>query len=139
MSVIGYLRLALDVGEAARQTLRTVVHAKVKAQGLAIRLNVNSADLDDSLDHLPDRTASARFQVFNVNADQLPVVVEHLKQKLRQDAYRIVAPFLELANLPDAWLKAFDLVDEVMGANSIYSGSFAAQSYEARNPNAAAA
>ena len=113
VSVIGYLRLVLGVGEAGRQTLRTAVRAGFKVQGLAIQLNSNSADLDDSVDDLLCETTCARFQVFNVNLDQLPAVVRHLGKKVRPDAYRIAIPFWELAVLPDAWLKAFDLVDEV--------------------------
>jgi glycosyltransferase involved in cell wall biosynthesis len=64
-------------------------------------------------DHLIKPEAKGRFQLFNINCDQLPQVVEHLKPVLRADAYRIIAPFWELSNLPDAWLPAIDLVDEV--------------------------
>jgi glycosyltransferase involved in cell wall biosynthesis len=114
VSVVGYLRLALGIGEAGRQTLRALGHAGFNAQGLPIQLNSNSARVDDSLEPLlDDAAASARVQVFNVNADQVPQVVAHLGEKLRPDAYRILVPFWELANLPDAWLGAFDLVDEV--------------------------
>jgi glycosyltransferase involved in cell wall biosynthesis len=113
VSVISYLRLALGIGEAGRQTLRSLIHAGFAARGLPIELHSNSPRMDHSLDVLLDETAPARFQVFNVNADQLPFVVTHLQGKLRQDAYRIMVPFWELANLPDAWLGAFDLVDEV--------------------------
>lgn len=113
VSVVGYLRLALGVGEGGRQTLRTLVHAGFSAQGVSTQLNSSSPRVDSSFEHQLDEEASARFCVFNVNADQLPHVVAHLDGKLRLDAYRIMMPFWELANLPDAWLGAFDLVDEV--------------------------
>lgn len=112
-TVVGYLRLALGIGEAGRQTLRTLAHAGLDVRGLPIQLNSNSARVDDSLEPLLDTAAPARLQVFNVNADQMPQVVEHLDPVLRPDAYRIMVPFWELESLPDAWLGAFDLVDEV--------------------------
>ena len=112
-TVVGYLRLALGIGEAGRQTLRTLAHAGLDVRGLPIQLNSNSARVDDSLEPLLDTAAPARFQVFNVNADQMPQVVEHLDSVLRPDAYRIIVPFWELEGLPDPWLGAFDLVDEV--------------------------
>ena len=69
--------------------------------------------MDGSLEGLLDDAAPGRFGVFNVNADQLPQVVAHLGPALRPDAYRIMVPFWELEDLPDPWLGAFDLVDEV--------------------------
>ena len=113
MSVIGYLRLALGIGEGGRQTLRTLAYAGFNARGFPIQFNSNSARVDDSLEPLLDETASARFQVFNINADQMPHVLAHLEDKLRPDAYRIMVPFWELPDLPDPWVGAFDLVDEV--------------------------
>lgn len=112
-TVVGYLRLALGVGEAGRQTLRALTHAGLNARGLAIQFNSDSACVDDSLEPLLDAVAPARFQVFNVNADQLPLVVQHLDPVLRPDAYRIIVPFWELEAMPDTWLGAFDLVDEI--------------------------
>jgi glycosyltransferase involved in cell wall biosynthesis len=112
-AVVGYLRLALGVGEAGRQVLRTLRHAGLETRGLPIQLNSMSAAVDKSLEPLLDDTATARVQVFNVNADQLPAVIAHLGSALRSDAYRVVMPFWELEHFPQPWLAAFDLVDEV--------------------------
>jgi glycosyltransferase involved in cell wall biosynthesis len=113
VSVIGYLRLALGIGEAGRQMMRTLVHTGLKARGLPIQYGSTSPQVDDSLGHLTEDAASGRFQIFNVNAAEVPQVISHLGKKLRGDAYRIMMPFWELANLPDPWLEAFDLIDEV--------------------------
>ena len=112
-TVIGYLRLALGIGEAGRQTLRVLKHAGFDARGLPIQLNSNSARVDDSVEPLLEAAAPARFHVFNVNADQLPQVVEHLGPALRPDAYRVMVPFWELETMPLPWLGAFESVDEV--------------------------
>ena len=69
--------------------------------------------MDTSCDHLIEPKANGRFQLFSVNCDQLLQVIDHLKPVLRPDAYRIIAPFWELSNFPDAWLPAIDEVDEI--------------------------
>jgi glycosyltransferase involved in cell wall biosynthesis len=113
INVVGYLRAAMGVGEAGRLTLRSLIKTGLRARGLHTSLNSASKEIDASCDHLIKPEAKGRFQLFNINCDQLPQVVEHLKPVLRADAYRIIAPFWELSNLPDAWLPAIDLVDEV--------------------------
>jgi glycosyltransferase involved in cell wall biosynthesis len=115
VDVVGYLRLALGLGEAGRQMLRTLVHIGLNARGLPIQLNSNSdrVHAGDDLEPLLQNEAKARIQIFNVNADQLPQVVTHLKATLRPDAYRVMVPFWELEKMPEPWLDAFDLVDEV--------------------------
>ncbi len=113
VSVIGYHRLALGVGEAGRQILRALDHAGVAARGLPIAFDSMSPVVDRSVDALLHDVAAARFHVFGVNADQLPNVVERLGPALREDAYRVVMPFWELQDFPAPWLPAFDLVDEV--------------------------
>lgn len=113
VSVIGYLRLALGVGEAGRQVLGSLKDSGVKARGLPIDLNSASQGGDHSLEHLFEDHADGRIQIFNVNADQLAHVVDHLATRLRADAYRVVIPFWELEEFPAPWLSAFDLVDEV--------------------------
>ncbi len=113
IDVIGYFQLALGVGEVGRLILRSLNHAGLRAWGLKISLNCPSKQNDRSCDHLLATTAGSRFQLFSVNCDQLLQVIDHLKPALRPDAYRIITPFWELSNLPDAWLPAIDAVDEI--------------------------
>lgn len=113
INVVGYLRANLGLGEAGRLTLRSLAHAGLRARGLETWLNSNSKRGDHSVDHLLDTEANGRFQLFSVNCDQLPQVIDHLRPVLRSDAYRIMAPFWELSNLPPSWLGAVDAVDEI--------------------------
>ncbi|QIL72645.1 glycosyltransferase [Diaphorobacter sp. HDW4B] len=113
LTVIGYLQLALGVGEAGRQVLHSLRHAGLPVSGMPIRLNALSETVDSSLEDLFDETVIAPLQIFGVNADQLPAVIESLKEKLPQDGWRTVIPFWELEHFPATWLKAFDLMDEV--------------------------
>jgi glycosyltransferase involved in cell wall biosynthesis len=113
LNVVGYHRLALGLGEAGRQLLGAMQHSGKRVRGLAVELGSNSAVIDHSMEDLLDDTATAPIQVFCINADQLPLVIDHFAGALRKDAYRIVVPFWELQKFPETWLPAFDRVDEV--------------------------
>ncbi len=113
IDVVGYLRLALGLGEAGRLTLRALEHAGLAVRGLPTALNSNSTANDESCASLLVEEARAPIQVFSINADQIGQVITSLDGRLRPDAYRIMTPFWELSVLPDPWVEAFDLVDEV--------------------------
>ncbi|HPG94622.1 MAG TPA: glycosyltransferase [Dokdonella sp.] len=113
VNVIGYLRLALGIGEAGRQLLRAISAAGVGARGLPVQFGSRSTANDHSMDALFDQAALAPIQIFNINADQLPSTLVHLQGVLREDSYRIIMPFWELEEFPQPWLAAFDQVDEV--------------------------
>ena len=108
IDVVGYLRLALGLGEAGRLTLQSLARAGLDARGLAVSLNSSSSANDASCER-----AEAAIQVFSINADQLDQVIDHLGDRLRPDSYRIITPFWELSNLPEIWASAFDRIDEV--------------------------
>ena len=76
-------------------------------------LNSASSANDSSCASLLTERSVAPIQVFSVNADQVEQVIEHLGDGLRSDSYRIITPFWELSNLPEAWVGAFDRMDEV--------------------------
>lgn len=112
--VVGYLRAASGTGEVGRRTLRALAATGLRVEGLDVALNVHSARDDRGCEALLAERGTGRVQVFaNVNADQLPLVLEHLRDRLRPDAYRVAMPAWELEEFPDAWLPAFEGVDEV--------------------------
>jgi glycosyltransferase involved in cell wall biosynthesis len=113
INIIGYLRSALGIGEASRLMLRSLTCAGLRARGLATSLNSPSKQSDGSCDHLIETKATGRFHVFCINLDQLLLAIDHLRPNLHADAYRILVPFWELSNLPDAWLPAVEAVDEI--------------------------
>jgi glycosyltransferase involved in cell wall biosynthesis len=113
IDVIGYLRLASGVGEAGRLALRALERADIHVRGVGTSLGAKASESDTSCEHLLVETSRAPIQVFSINSDQLSLVIDHLSRKLRSDSYRIIVPFWELSQLPDAWLDAYDLVDEV--------------------------
>jgi glycosyltransferase involved in cell wall biosynthesis len=114
VTVIGYLQLALGIGESGRQLLKSLNHGlDLKASGLALSLNSTSPKIDSSCDQWLVETTKAPVQLFGVNADQMPQVISHLKETIREDAYRIVYPYWELSKFPKEWIPALDSVDEI--------------------------
>lgn len=113
VTVIGYLRTASGVGEVGRQTLATLAASGLKTEGYDVAIGVVSARDDKNCEDLLVARGTAPIQIFNVNADQLPFVIEHTKEHLRHPALKISIPFWELSRYPAPWLPAFDLVDEI--------------------------
>ncbi len=127
VTVVGYLRAATGVGEVGRQTLRALLAGGVAAEGHDVALNVSAARDDQSCEDLLVDTTSAPVQIFNVNADQLPLVLAHLRPLLRPDAARISIPFWELGRFPEAWLPGLAAMDEIWAPSG-----FIAQALQSR-------
>ncbi|AOX16152.1 glycosyltransferase [Kozakia baliensis] len=113
VSVVGYLRTTSGVGMVARHTLNGLAHSALRVEGVDVAHGVVSDRSDRTSEkHLKDQVAG-RVQIFaNINADQLPFVLEKMKPVL-QPGYRISMPAWELEEFPKEWLPAFDAVDEV--------------------------
>jgi glycosyltransferase involved in cell wall biosynthesis len=125
VTIIGYLRTASGVGEVGRQTLRTLVAGGLKVEGYDVAIGVASARNDKSCDGFLVERGNAPVQIFNVNADQLPIVIETTHSHLSQPALKISIPFWELGLYPDEWLPAFSLVDEIWAPSRFIQRSLA--------------
>ncbi len=113
VTVVGYLRTASGVGEVGRQTTLALAAGGLKVEGYDVAIGVASTREDKTCDSLLVERGSAPVQIFNINADQLPVVMEATKAYLHHPALRISIPFWELSHYPETWLPAFNLVDEI--------------------------
>jgi glycosyltransferase involved in cell wall biosynthesis len=113
VTVVGYLRAASGVGEAGRQTLAALTESGLGAEGLDVALNVMSERNDESVAHHITEQGTGRILIYHINADQLPLVQEHVRDQLRPGAIRVSVPFWELSAWPEAWRSAFDNVDEI--------------------------
>lgn len=125
ITVVGYLRTASGVGEVGRQTVRSLVASGLKVEGYDVEVGVVSARDNRSCENLLVEHGSALVQIFNVNADQLPVVIEATNAHLHQPALKISVPFWELSRYPETWLPAFNLVDEVWAPSRFIQRSLA--------------
>jgi glycosyltransferase involved in cell wall biosynthesis len=113
VTVVGYLSTATGVGEVGRQTLLSLRSSGLTVEGCDVALNVLAPRNDHSCDDFLVATSNSPVQIFNVNADQLPLVRAHLTPHLRPDAKRICIPFWELSRYPDIWLTNLRAMDEV--------------------------
>ena len=113
VSVIGYLRATSGVGSVGRYTLAGLQGSSLTVEGVDVEFGVVSDRSDRSSEPWLRSQASGRVQLFaNINADQLPAVLDHMAPRL-DPAYRIGMPAWELEDFPDAWLGAFEGLDEV--------------------------
>ena len=114
VSVVGYLRTTSGVGSVARHTLAGLRGSSLAVEGVDVALGVVSDRNDRSSEGSLTSRATGRVQLFaNINADQLPAVLNHMAPQLASSAYRISMPAWELEEFPEAWIGAFDGVDEV--------------------------
>lgn len=113
VTVVGYLRAASGVGEVGRQTLLTLASSQLAVEGVDVALGVAAISDDVSVAGSLVKAGTAPVQIFNINADQIPVVLSHLHRVLRPDAVRIHIPFWELSRVPNAWMPAFAEMDEI--------------------------
>ncbi len=111
--MVGYLRTVSGVGEVGRQTLRSLLAGGMSVEGCDVALNVAALRTVESCDEYLRASGSAPVQVFNINADQLPLALAHLKPRLRPDARRVCIPFWELSRFPEAWLPGLAAMDEI--------------------------
>jgi glycosyltransferase involved in cell wall biosynthesis len=125
VAVIGYLRTASGVGEVGRQTLRTLAAGGLAVEGLDVALNVPGQRQDTSCEDLQRGTSTAPVQIFNINADQLALVVDHVAPRVRSDAFRINIPFWELGRFPAVWLTHLAGMDEIWAPSRFIQAAIA--------------
>jgi len=125
VTVVGYLRTASGVGEVGRQTVRTLVASGLEVEAYDVAIGVTSARDDASCEELLVERGNAPVQIFNINADQLPTVIEATHTHLRHPALKISIPFWELSRYPEQWLPAFNLVDEIWAPSRFIQSALA--------------
>lgn len=113
ISVVGYLQTTSGVGTVARHTLQSLAQSSLTVEGVDVAFGVVSDRSDRSCADLLNDRVRGRIQLYaNINADQLPAVLKHLRT-VTDSGYKISMPAWELEEFPTEWLSAFDGVDEV--------------------------
>lgn len=114
ITVIGYLKATSGVGEVGRQTLEALSLTGLSVDGCDVALGLtDDRRMDANCDRALAQHVNGKVQVYNINADQLPHVMEYVQSRSCSEAYRIAIPFWELAEFPAAWFSSFDNIDEV--------------------------
>ena len=112
INVIGYLAAESGVGESARASLRALKSGGIRHTALDYRVG-NLSRMNEAL---PDELGTSQpyeINLFHINADQMFVVREALGASAFAGRYNIGYWAWELSEFPNAWVSAFDIVDEV--------------------------
>ncbi len=112
VNVIGYLAAESGIGESARSMLRILKAAGIPVAPINFRVG-NMSRMHESLPAVEMTEHLHAINLFHINADQMPVVHQHLGASLFEGRYNIGFWAWELADFPEAWLPSFGLVDEV--------------------------
>jgi glycosyltransferase involved in cell wall biosynthesis len=114
VSLIGYLRAESGVGEGARRAAQAMQAVGVPFAAHVLGSGGHFED-GESIEGLPLASSPSPFRValMHVNADQTTFLPHVVDARLLRGKHRIGYWAWELAHFPDAWLPAFDEIDEV--------------------------
>jgi len=122
VNLIGYVRGGLGLAENVRSFARAL--SAVCFPFTLIDANVLAPDrnIDNSLAINVSTDAKFDVDLYFVNPDQLHAALQTLGS--RSDHYRIGYWFWELERVPDEWIAAIDLVDEIWVSSRFVQKSF---------------
>lgn len=113
VSVIGDLRPPSGIDAAGNSDQAALSIGALNLDGYDVSLGASSSHSAERVAPLLAERPTGRVRVFDVGADQLPLVTAQGGPLRGEPAYTVAMPFWELSEFPDAWLPAFDAVDEV--------------------------
>ena len=113
INLIGYARGEFGVAEILRSYAHALDRGRVPFLVHNFDVGVASRQHDRGMDGFLRDTLAYDVNLFCINADQMPIVREHLGADAFERRYNIGCWFWELEHFPPRWQGAFDLVDEV--------------------------
>lgn len=113
INLIGYARGEFGVAEILRNYAGVLQRAGVPFTVRNFEVGVASRQQDRRLDAFLADALPQDINLFCINADQMPVVREHLGAAAFAGRYNIGCWFWELERFPRRWAGSFDLVDEI--------------------------
>ena len=124
LNVFGYLRGEFGLAESARMYSRALVQGGFKVALNDINLGLSHGWHDSSLDPWIVDDAPYSSSIFFVNPDFIGAVLK--KAGLGRDTkHRIIACwFWELEAVPEAWLPAIGMVDQIIVASTFIETAF---------------
>jgi glycosyltransferase involved in cell wall biosynthesis len=113
LNLIGYARGEFGVAQILRSFARTLHNSPISFSVRNFEVGVRSRQDDRSMDAFLANDLQHSINLFFVNADQMPVVHDHLGKPSFAGRYNIGYWFWELERFPAEWDGAIDLIDEV--------------------------
>ncbi len=127
VNVVGYLAAESGIGESARSMLRIIKAAGTPVAPINFRVG-NLSRMRESIPDVPATEHLHAINLFHINADQMFVAHDSLGASLFEGRYNIGYWAWELREFPDAWVPAFDLLDEVWVPSSFCQQAIAVKS-----------
>jgi SAM-dependent methyltransferase len=121
VTVAGYLRAELGVGEVARQMITAL-----DSQGIpSVPVGVHTGYSRSKHDFGPHRGLSSPFDInlICVNADALPDFARQAGSDFFAGRHSIGVWWWELSEFPQRWMGSFDLVDELWAGSQFVADS----------------
>lgn len=118
VNIIGYIHGQFGLAEAARSYARALIHNGVPVALVDVDLGLPHARDEHAFDAYLDPAAPHAVSIIFVNPDYLRQALDSIGEARRQGRYLIACWFWELENIPERWLQALALVDEVLVATT---------------------
>jgi glycosyltransferase involved in cell wall biosynthesis len=112
VDLYGYFRAETGVGEGARRSALALRAAGIDTHTFAVG---TQGVFKETIDWADDDPAAPprRIALTHINADQLPMLGKFIDPHRLHGSYQIGYWAWELAQFPEVWAPAFDLVDEI--------------------------
>ncbi|UUE99429.1 glycosyltransferase family 4 protein [Xanthomonas hortorum pv. pelargonii] len=124
INILGYIRGEFGLAESARMYARALINAGVPVSLYDLEMGQPHSCQDRSMDGFIDQRMPHRVSVVFVNPDYLEAAFEHVGRARMKGHYVIACWFWELEVVPQSWLGAIALVDEIMVASQFIENAF---------------
>jgi glycosyltransferase involved in cell wall biosynthesis len=125
VNILGYIHGQFGLAEAARSYARALIEQGVPVALRDIDLGLPNARGEHALDAYLDDAMPHAVSIIFVNPDYLAQALASIQLARGRGRYLIACWFWELERLPDSWLPALELVDEVMVATGFVGNAVA--------------
>ncbi len=127
INVFGYVQAPTGVGEIARSSIASAKAVNIEASVYVVEWPCQPAGLDSNVQGASGE-GSHPFNLFHVNADQLPHVLSSLNGRRPEGAYNIGYWAWELEEFPDRWVPSYSHLDEIWTLSSFCQDAIARKS-----------
>lgn len=128
VNLIAYIRAEMGLGTAARGIAMALESANVPFNVINFEYLNPAQHRDTTWTHKEADYSSHDFTILAVNPDNIVNAKERSQKEFVQDRYTIGYWFWELPEIPEDWLSAFSLVDEVWVASRFVQDSVSLKS-----------
>ncbi|TMN19320.1 glycosyltransferase [Pseudoxanthomonas sp. X-1] len=124
VNILGYIHGQFGLGESARMYARALIEAGIPVRLFDIDLGLPHGWDDHSLDPWIGEDLPHQVNIIFVNPDYLKAALEFVGAERLVGKHLIACWFWELERVPDSWLPAIGLVDEIMVATRFIENAF---------------